>query len=197
MAYDNPEWTSVRTTNRAVIHGVEFIYGNGWTTGDIYGQYPWGNSGAVLVWQTWRDGTNVSSGSVPSLAMGTIVGFYDPAGFDELLMKAISAASGDTNLNALALDNVNVMLTNIPPAPVISGSGFTVNPATAIPSLMVWGTLPGVQYRLVYSEDLTAGLWNPVTPPLPAGWVPGGGDLPLTDPGAPGTPHRFYRVEAR
>jgi hypothetical protein len=44
VAWDNPEWTSIRTTNMAVMHAAEFVYGNGWTTGDIYGQYPWGNS---------------------------------------------------------------------------------------------------------------------------------------------------------
>ena len=200
VAYDNPEWTSIRTTNMAVMHAVEFVYGNGWTTGDIYGQYPWGNNAAILIWQTWRNGTLVSSGSVGDtwmLPVGTVVGFYDPAGFDELMMKAIMLTAADTNSNALALDNVNVMLTNLPPAPVIYGSDFSVNPATGIASLTVLGTLTGVQYRLVYSEDPASGLWAPVTPPLPAGWVPGGGDLTLTDPGSPGKPRRFYRVEAR
>ncbi len=46
----------------------------------------------------------------------------------------------------------------------------------------------GVEYRLVYTEAAASGIWTPVTPPLPAGWVPGGGDLTLTDPGAPGNP---------
>ncbi len=63
-AWENSEWTSIRTTNRAVMHAVEFVYGNGWTTGDIYGQYPWGNNAAILLWQTWRNGNLVSSGSV-------------------------------------------------------------------------------------------------------------------------------------
>jgi hypothetical protein len=197
VAWENLDWTSIRATNRQVIHGVEFVYGNSWTTGAIFGQYPWGSSDADLVWETWRDGTNISSGSVPFLAVGSIVGFYDPAGFDELLMKAISTASADTNLNALALDNVSAMLTNVPPAPLVYGSDLAVNPATGVPSLTVWATIPGVAYRLVYSEDLGAGLWSPVTPPSPAGWVPGGGDLTLSDPGAPGRPRRFYRVEAR
>ena len=200
VAWDNPEWTSIRTTNMAVIHAVEFVYGNGWTTGDINGQYPWGNNAAILKWQTWRNGTLVSSGSVGdtwALPVGTVVGFYEPAGFDELTMKAIMLTAADTNSNALALDNLNVMLTNVPPAPVIYGSDFAVNPTTGIPSLTVWSTIAGVQYRLVYTEDPASGLSNPVTPPLPAGWVPGGGDLILTDPGAPGKPHRFYRVEAR
>ena len=152
VAWDNPEWTSIRTTNNAVIHGVEFVYGNGWTTGDIYGPYPWGNSAAILIWQTWRSGTNVSSGSVGDtwmLPVGTVVGFYDPSGFDELTMKAIMLTAADTNSNALALDNVMVQLIAQPPAPVIYGSDFTVNPTNHVPSLTVWDTLAGLEYRLV------------------------------------------------
>jgi hypothetical protein len=200
VAYDNPEWTSIRTTNMAAMHAVEFVYGNGWTTGDIYGQYPWGNNAAILIWQTWLNGTLVSSGSVGDTSMlpvGSVVGFYDPAGFDELTMKAIMLTAASTNSSALALDNVLVQLTDQPPAPVIYGTDFTVDPTNHLPSLRVWGTLLGVQYRLVYTDNPASGIWTPVTPPLPAGWVPGGGDLILTDPGAPGTPRRFYRVEAR
>ncbi len=76
-AWDNPEWTSLRTTNPAVMHAVEFVYGNGWSTGDIYGQYPWGNNAAILTWQTWRNGTVISSGDVGDTSMlpvGTVVG---------------------------------------------------------------------------------------------------------------------------
>lgn len=199
VAWENLEWTSIRTTNNSVMHGVEFVYGNGWTTGDIYGQYPWGNNAAVLLWQTWRNGSLVSSGSVGDvwmLPVGTIVGFYDPSGFDELTMKAIMPANG-TNSNALALDNVMVQLTSQPPAPVIYPGDFSVNPTNHIPSLTVWDTLPGVQYRLVYSENLATNVWTPVTPPLPAGWVPGGGPLAFSDSNAPGRPQRFYCVQAQ
>jgi hypothetical protein len=200
VAWDNLEWTSIRTTNNAVVHGVEFVYGNGWTTGDIYGQYPWGNNASILIWQSWRGGTLVSSGSIGDtwmLPVGTVVGFYDPAGFDELTIKAIMLTAADTNSNALAVDNLIVMLTNVPPAPVIYGSDLALNPTNKFASLTVWGTIPGVQYRLVYTENLASGSWTPVTPPLPAGWMAGGGDLILMDPGAPGRLHRFYRVEAR
>jgi hypothetical protein len=200
VSWENREWTSIRTTNQAVIHGVEFMYGNGWTTGDPYGPYPWGNPDAVLEWQTWRDNTNVFSGSVggtPLLQMGTIVGFYDPAGFDELLMKATIASSGDPTLNALALDNLNVMLTNVPPAPVIYGSDFGVDPTSHVPTLTVDGTITGCEYRMVFTESLSTPVWVPVTPPSPDGWKPGGGTLTLSDPGAVGRSQRFYRVEVR
>ncbi len=200
VAWDNLEWTSLRTTNLAVIHGVEFMYGNGWTTGDPYGPYPWGNNNAELVWQTWRDGTNVSSGTVggtPLLPVGTVVGFYDPAGFDELLMKATIATALDTNSNALALDNLNVMLTNVPPAPVIYESDFGLNPNSRLPSLTVYDTIPGCQYRMVYTESLPAPVWNPVNPPPSVDWQAGGGILTFADTAAPGAPQRFYRVEVR
>ena len=193
VAWENPEWTSIRTTNRAVMHGVEFTYGNSWTTGDIYGLYPWGNASATLLWQTWRNGTNVSAGSVPVLPMGTIVGFYDPMGFDELLMKATSSNSANTNDNALALDNVKVMLANLPPAPVIYGNDFSVDLTTGVPSLTVWDTIPGCEYRLVYKEDLAAPTWNS----SPNGWQAGGGILTFSDSTSPGKPRRFYCVEAR
>ncbi len=84
-----------------------------------------------------------------------------------------------------------------PPTPVIYGSDFSVNPTNYIPSLTVWDTLPGVQYRMVYSEDLAAGAWTAVTPPMLAGWVSGGGLLTFTDTNAPTRPQRFYRVEAQ
>ncbi len=200
VAWDNPEWTSIRTTNMAVMHGVEFVYGNGWTTGDIYGQYPWGNSAAILIWQTWRNSTLVSSGSVGDTGMlpvGTVVGFYDAVGFDELTMKAIMLNAFSTNSNALALDNLKVQLTSQPPVPIIFGSDFSVNPTSGVPSLTIWDTLPGVQYRFVYSENLASGVWTPVTPPLPGGWVTGGGPLTFSDANAPGSVRRFYRVEAQ
>ncbi len=126
------------------------------------------------------------------LRVGAVVGFYDSAGFDELTMKAIMFNAANTNSNALALDNVMVQLTNRPPTPAIYSADFILDPATRIPSLTIWGTLTGVRYRLVYAEDLYSGVWNPVS----AGWESGAG-ITLTDPGAPGKPQRFYRVEAQ
>ena len=194
----NNDWVTIQTTNRATIHGVEFMYGNTWTTGNS--QRPWGNPAAVVDWQTWKSDVLVSSntvGPVPMLQLGTILGFYDPAGFDQLLVRATIANSGDPTLQAIALDNVYVMLTNRPPAPVIYGSDFGIDPATHLTSLTVYDTLAGCQYRLVYTETLTPPAWTAVTPPLPGGWQPGGGTLTFTDLGAVGRPHRFYCVEAR
>jgi len=113
----NNDWVTIRTTDATKIFGVEFMYGNGWTTGQIYGPYPWGNHDAILEWQTWNGDTMVSSGSVggaPLLEMGTVLGWIDPAGFDRLLVRATIASSGDPTLQALALDNLNVQTTPVP-----------------------------------------------------------------------------------
>lgn len=111
IAWGNNDWVTIQTTNLASIHGLEFMYGNTWTTGDIYGPYPWGNHGAALEWQTWKNGSLVSSGIVtPILEMGTIIGFSDAAGFDQLLVRSTIASSGDPTLQAIALDNLQVQL---------------------------------------------------------------------------------------
>lgn len=188
-------WVTLTTTDSAKMFGVEFLYGNSWTGGS-----PWGNDNAWVTWQTWNGTTVVSSGQIgpnPMLPVGTVVGFYDPAGFDRLLVKCNAPNQADPNIQALAMDNLQVMLTNRPPVPVIDGSNLSINPTNHVPALTVYDTSAGWQYRLVYTETLTAPVWSPVNLPLPAGWQPGGGTLTFTDPGSVGKPQRFYRVEAR
>lgn len=136
-------------------------------------------------------------GPVPLLQPGTVLGFFDPTGFDQLLVRATIAGSGDPTLQAIALDAVQVMLTNRPPAPIISGSDFVVDQVTHEPGLTVYDTIVGCQYRMVWTDNLTAGTWPPVTPPSADGWQAGGGTLTFTDPGAAGSHRRFYRVEGR
>ncbi len=195
----NTEWVTIQTTNQALMYGVEFMYGNDWTTSDIYGQYPWGNFSGFVEWQTLNNGTVASSGQTgpnPVLSLGTVLGFFDPAGFDQLLVRCRIDNSSPTNLQAIALDNLHVMLTNHPPAPVIYGSDMIINPANGVPSLAVYDTIANCQYRMVYTETLAAPVWNPVTPPS-EGWQAGGGTLTFTDTGAAGRPQRFYCVEVR
>ena len=60
----NFDWVTIQTNDGKKIYGLEFLYGNGWTTGDIWGAYPWGNSAAYLEWKTLVGGTVVSSGQV-------------------------------------------------------------------------------------------------------------------------------------
>jgi len=199
-AWGNEDWVTIQTTNRAHLYGVEFMYGNCWTTGDIYGQYPWGNDLGFVEWQTWKNDVLVSFGQIgpnPVLPLATVLGFYDPAGFDQLLVRCRIDNSSPPNLQVIALDNLSVMLANRPPAPVIWGRDFGVNLATGTPSLTVYDTIAGCQYRMVYQDDLASPTWHAVTPPLPDGWQSGGGTLTFTHLGAARQPHRFYRVEAR
>jgi hypothetical protein len=111
----SPGWVTLHATDAKLLYAVEFMYGNGWTTGG--GSWQWGNNLAYVEWQTWLGGKLVSSGTVGGsgqiLEMGTILGFYDPAGFDQLLVRC-RIDTGDPNLQALALDDVNVQLS--PPA---------------------------------------------------------------------------------
>jgi hypothetical protein len=109
---DPNSWTIIRTTDSRKITGVEFTYGNTWTTG---GNPPWGDDLAFVEWQTKNGGTVVSSGidgdpAVSILPLGTILGFRDPAGFDELWVRSRIATSFDPNVQALALDNLSVQL---------------------------------------------------------------------------------------
>jgi len=125
IAWGNNDWVTIQTTPDSLgISGLEFMYGNTWTTGDIYGQYPWGNQNAIVEWQTWVGDTMVSSGTVGDaqiLALGTILGFNDPGGFERLLVRSTIANSGDPNLQAIALDNVHVQLVPEPSTFVLLG----------------------------------------------------------------------------
>jgi hypothetical protein len=106
------EWVTIETTDSTKLYGVEFLYGNGWTTGDITG-VPWGNDRAYVEWQTLNGGTVVSSGQIgpnPTLQLGSIIGFYDPDGFDQLQVRCRIDNSVDPNLQALALDDLHVQL---------------------------------------------------------------------------------------
>ncbi len=115
-------WVTIETTDATTIYGVEFLYGNGWTTGDIDGSltgYPWGNAGAYVEWQTLRAGTVVSSGQIgpdPVLNLGVVLGFFDPDGFDQLLVRCRHPNSYDPALQVLAMDDLNVQLTVPEPA---------------------------------------------------------------------------------
>lgn len=115
MANGSDTWVTIAAADAQKVFGVEFMYGNTWTTGDIFGQYPWGNHDAVLEWQTLDANDNViSSGSVgggPLLEMGTIVGFYDPDGFARL---QVQATMPNQTIQALALDGLKVQLQPVP-----------------------------------------------------------------------------------
>ena len=112
-AWENLTWVTIQTVDSKPIYGLEFMYGNTWTTGDLSGNppySPWGRDDATFEFQEIRGGNVVDSGSQKFLALGTIVGFYDPDGFDRLLVRATSDLSGAPNSQALALDDLRVQL---------------------------------------------------------------------------------------
>jgi hypothetical protein len=117
--WGNTAWVTIRAADTRKVFGVEFLYGNGWTTGDIYG-VPWGNSSAWVDWQTMAGSTVVSSGQIgaeQTLAVGTVIGFYDPAGFDQLMVRCKAANSSPPDFQELAIDDVHVQLSAGPYTP--------------------------------------------------------------------------------
>jgi hypothetical protein len=116
-------WTTIETDDQSLMSGVEFLYGNGWLNGSYEGlNTVFGSDTAVLYWQTLDGNTVESSGSVV-LPVGTVVGFSDPAGFEELQVSATAGPECPPGENALALDNLVVQLAP-PPVPDLGGGGF-------------------------------------------------------------------------
>ena len=113
---------TIQTVDQSRMYGLEFLYGNGWSNGDVYGTLPWGNNMIPLEWETYDGANLVSSGSVTT-AVGTVVGFTDPIGFDRLRVRAPGNAS---NWQEIALDNLNVQTTVPEPstlALLVAGAG--------------------------------------------------------------------------
>ena len=105
-------WVAIHATDGLPIFAVEFTYANGWTTGDA--TWPWGDNLAYVEWETWKGGARVSSGTIGGgglvIDMGTVIGFQDPSGFDELLVRCKIASSADPDLQALVVDHLSVQL---------------------------------------------------------------------------------------
>lgn len=119
------EWVTIETADAQAIHAVEFLYGNGWTTGDIYG-VPWGNNLGFVEWQTLSGGSLVSSGTIgpdPILPVGTVIGFWDVQGFDQLQVRC-RIANADPALQALAMDDLHVQLSPVPEPTSLAALGF-------------------------------------------------------------------------
>jgi hypothetical protein len=118
-------WVTIYATDSARIYGIEFLYGNSWTNGGG----GWGNNDAWVTWQTLNGTTVASSGQAGpygGLYVGGIIGFYDPNGFDTLQVKCNAPNQADPNIQALALDNLHVQLTNCGGVNNCSGHGVCV-----------------------------------------------------------------------
>jgi hypothetical protein len=96
----NMEYISIRGTDNAVFNAIDLLLGNG-------------NSGSTqsVRWETYLLGALTGSGIESSIGRGSIVGWFDSSGFDEL--RVASAAWNDPgfgNHNTAVLDNVRVQL---------------------------------------------------------------------------------------
>jgi len=100
----NFSYVTIRGTDSAVFDGVEFKFGSGWFES---------TTTPGLIWETLLNGTVTGSGGVSLLAHGSIVGWSDPDGFDELRVASVlvlTSTSSFGNLQAIALDDLNVQL---------------------------------------------------------------------------------------
>lgn len=94
----NYDYVSISTANSQDIFGLEFLLGSGW-----YGQ------SGYMAWEIYEDAILVGSGNSGFINAGTVVGWKDANGFDELRVGFSTDASyslGD--YQAIALDNLNV-----------------------------------------------------------------------------------------
>jgi hypothetical protein len=87
----------------------------------------------------------------------------------------------------------------VPPPEFVTSNGQVMSVSDGAWTFTVGG-VEGLQYRLVYKDDLTStgAAWQAVTPPFPNGWTNGGdGVITLQDPGSTVVPQRFYRLESK
>jgi len=102
----NNSYVTIKGTDGALFSAIEFRLGDGYGAGT--------NS---LLWETRLKGVTTGSGFEPDLAMGLVVGWSDSSGFDELLIAAdqfFTDGSAFGDFQAIALDDVNAQLANVP-----------------------------------------------------------------------------------
>ncbi len=114
----NNSYTAISTTDNVPIRGIEMLVGDGYGVG---GQ-------TYVYWEAWKAGSKVGSGTLAT-TRGTIVGWNDPNGFDQLRVGASNLVGYNAfgQAQAIAIDNVNVQTALIQPA--------------AIPTLSQWGII--------------------------------------------------------
>lgn len=91
---------AISTSRRNLFKGVEFVVGTGF-----------GFSSDTIYWQAFLNNVQVGTGSA-TLAVGSVIGFSDAAGFDTL--RYTDQAFG---INAPAFDTVRAEFTSAVPEP--------------------------------------------------------------------------------
>lgn len=93
----NYSYVTIKTADSKEIIGLEFILGNGYGTSGYMG------------WEIYDNNILVNSGNSGLIARGTVVGWKDIDGFDELRVGcAYSQGYTFGQHQAIAIDNVNV-----------------------------------------------------------------------------------------
>lgn len=119
----NNEYNTIKATDGASIYALEFMIGHGQNS------YPDAN----VVWETWRSGGLTGSGTF-TIARGSIVGWCDTEGFDELRVGAVGieyVAFGTHQ--SIALDDLGVQTQ----LPVVCGD-VSYQP---VPTLNQWSLI--------------------------------------------------------
>lgn len=107
----NFSYVSISTADHQEIFGLEFLLGTGFNN-DLPG---------YMTWEIYDNSNRVASGNSGSIMAGTVVGWADSDGFDELrvgLSNNVDFILGE--IQAIAIDNLNVQTiqTTSGPAPV-------------------------------------------------------------------------------
>ena len=112
----NTSFVTITTTDGIDMFGLELLLGHGFT----------GVQAADVVWETYNDGNLTGSGNF-STSRGSIVGWSDVAGFDELRVGANAPDyTSFGEVQTIAIDDLNVQISAVPlPAAVwLFGSGL-------------------------------------------------------------------------
>jgi len=122
----NTSYAAISASDSRTIRAVEFKLGEGKPL----------DPNTRVIWETFSSGTSTDSGLFLTTD-GTIVGWVDPTGFDELWVAAWAVSnspglSSFGDMQAIAIDDLRVELTVIPEpttlaltAPGLAGIGYT------------------------------------------------------------------------
>jgi hypothetical protein len=129
----NQSFVTIGTTDSIEIFSLEFRLGNG----NLFNQGP-----SATVWETWKDGVLVSSGNT-FVTKGSVVGWQDVLGFDELRVASGSGVTQFGQTQGIALDDLNLQL--VQSASVPEGGSIIVGFCLGLFSLFAVSGLIGIR----------------------------------------------------
>lgn len=169
-------------------------------TGGVYQlnmAYTPGPSRATNVPLTVTSGAHVTTFTVDQTVERTEGSVLRPIGIVELVMdeETVITVGTSNTTGYVILDAVQLVLIS---APLNSPEGTFQMDSSGQANFTI-ETVPNIEYRLVYKNDLTStNGWIPVAPQNTNGWIkPIGESIMISDPDAADHTQRFYRIEAR